>query len=54
MFLELFRYVPYLKDERIKVQSFISGLSLPFKDQIEYNEPWDLEEVIEKVKHCYE
>ena len=25
-FLELLRYVPYLKDENVKVQQFISGL----------------------------
>jgi hypothetical protein len=26
-FLELMRYVPYIKDEKIKMQRFISGLS---------------------------
>lgn len=37
MFLELLRYVPYLKDEKMKVHRFISGLPLIFKDQIEYD-----------------
>lgn len=34
--LELLRYVPCLKDEATKVQRFICGLPLAFKDQIEY------------------
>jgi len=33
---------------------FINGLPVEFKDQIEYDEPWSLEEVIKKLKHCYE
>lgn len=37
-FLELLRYVTYLKDEKKKVQRFISGLPLVFKDHIEYDE----------------
>jgi len=38
-FLELLRYVPYLKNENTKVQRFISGLPLAFKAWIEYDEP---------------
>lgn len=52
-FLELLRYVPYLKDEKTKVQSFMSGLPLAFKYRIEYDEPRSLEEVIRKLEHCY-
>ena len=29
-------------------------MPLEFKDQIEYDEPWTLQEVIGKLKHCYE
>jgi len=53
-FLELFRYVPYLKDEKTKVQRFISGLPLAFKGGIEYDEPRSLEEFIDKLKNYYE
>lgn len=38
-FLELLRYVPYLKDKKTKIQWFIIGLPLSFKDQIEFDEP---------------
>lgn len=50
-FLDLFRYVSYLKDEKTKVQRFINGLLITFKDQIEYDNPRSLEEVIGKLKH---
>lgn len=53
-FLEFLRYVPYLKDEKTKFQRFISGLSFKFKDQLAYDEPQSLEEIIEKLKHCHE
>ena len=53
-FLELLRYVPYLKDEKTKVQRFINRFPLAFKDHNEYDEPRSLEEVIKKLKHCYE
>jgi len=31
-FLELFRYVPYLKEEKAKVQRFISGFPVAYRD----------------------
>jgi len=36
-FLELLRYVPYLKDENTNSQRFISGIPLTFKDRNEYD-----------------
>jgi len=53
-FLELFRYLLYLNDEKDKFQRFVSGFPLAFKDWIEYDEPWSLEEFIGKLSHCYE
>ena len=52
--LELLRYVPYLKDEKKNIQRFISRFPLTFKDPIDYDEPWSLEEVIGKSNHYYE
>lgn len=46
--------MPYLKDEKTKIQRFVSGFPLEFKDHIEYDEPQTLKEVIGKLKHCYE
>jgi len=53
-FLEFLRYIPYLKEEKVNIQRFISGLSVTFKDKIEYDEPILFEEAIRKFKDCYE
>eukprot|EP00253_Pinus_taeda_P019959 PITA_19959 len=53
-FLELLRYVPYLTNEKTIGQRFVSGFPLTFRDRIEYAKPRSLEEVIGKLKHCYE
>ena len=37
--LELLRHVPYLREEKAKVQIFISGLPIAYRDQIEFDEP---------------
>ena len=34
-FLELLSYVRYIKDEKVKVQHFLSGLPQSYKDRIE-------------------
>lgn len=44
--LELLRYMPYLKEEKDKIQRLISGLLVAFKDRIEFNKPRSLEEAI--------
>ena len=48
------RYVPYIKDEKVKVQRFISGLPKSFQDIIEFHEPKTLEDTIRKARYCYE
>ena len=53
-FLELLRYVRYIKDEKVKVQHFLSGLPQSYKDIIEFYEPRTLEEEIMKDNYCYE
>ena len=53
-FLELLRYVRYIRDEKVKVQHFLSGLPQSYKDRIEFYEPRTLEEAIRKAKYCYE
>ena len=53
-FLELLRYVRYIKDEKLKIQHYLSGLPQSYKDKIEFYEPRTLEEAIRKAKYCYE
>ena len=52
--LELLRYVKYIKDEKVKIQLFLSGLPQSYKYKIEFYEPKTLEEAISKPKYCYE
>lgn len=53
IFLELLRYVHYLKEEKAKIQIFISGLQIKFKEGVEFDEPISLEDAILKLKHYY-
>lgn len=50
-FLELLRYVPYLKEEKEKIQRSISGMSIAFKYMIKFDEPRSLEEAIIKLNN---
>ena len=53
-FLSLLRYVPYIVDEKPKVQRFLSCLPYHIKDRIEYGNPKNLEEAMRKENFCYE
>jgi hypothetical protein len=51
-FLDLLRYVPYIKEEKEKVQCFISGLPKDYRNIIEFDERKTLEGTIRKVTYC--
>jgi len=53
-FLSLLRYVPYIAEEKPKVQRFLSYLLAIYKDRIKYDDPKTLEEAMRKAKVCYE
>ena len=53
-FLELLRYVRYIKDEKVKIHHFFSGFPQSYKDRIEFYEPRTLEEAIGKAKYFYD
>ena len=53
-FLSLLRYVPYIVDEKPKVQQFLSCLPFHIKDIIEYDNPKTLEEAMRKAIFFYE
>ena len=53
-FLELLRYVWYIRDDKVNIQSFLSVLPQPYKDRIEFDEPRTLEEKISKAKYFYD
>ena len=45
-FLELLKYVSFIKDEMVKTHRYLSGLPLFFSDKIQYDDPKTLEETI--------
>ena len=52
-FMSLLHYVPYIVDEKPKVQRFSSCLPFHIKDIIEYDNPKTLEEAMQKAYFCY-
>ena len=53
-FLELLIYVDFIKDEKVKIQRFLSGLPESYRDEIQYDRPRNLKDSIWKEKHLYE
>ena len=53
-FLDLLRFVPYIKEEKVKVQRFLSCLLEAYKDTIEFDNPKTLDEVLRKARLFYE
>jgi len=49
--LELLRYVGFMKDEKVKVQRFLSGLPSFYSDKIRFDEPRTLDEAIRKAEY---
>jgi hypothetical protein len=53
-FLELLKYVPFIKDEAVKIQRYLSGLPPSIGDKIQYDDPKTMEEMIRREKCLYE
>jgi hypothetical protein len=53
-FLGLLKYVGFIKDEKVNIHRFFSGLPSFYKDKIQYDEPRTLIETIRKNKYMYE
>ena len=52
--LELLHYVPYIKEEKIKIWRFLSFLPTYFAHKIEFDSPKSLDEALYKARLCYE
>jgi hypothetical protein len=53
-FLGLLKYVGFIKDEKVKIQRFLSGIPSFYKEKIQNDEPRNLTETIRKAKYLYE
>ena len=54
IFLDLLHYVPYIKEEKVKIQHFLGCLPPSFQDRIEFNMPMNLDTTLYKSRLCYE
>jgi hypothetical protein len=54
IFLELLRYVDFIKDESVNIQIFLSGIPLIFNDKIQYDDPKTLDEAKIRAKCLYD
>jgi hypothetical protein len=53
-FLELLKYVSFIKDEQVKIQRYLSGMPSFISDKIQYDDPKTLEETIRRDKFLYD
>jgi hypothetical protein len=53
-FLELLKYVSFIKDETVKIQRYLNGLPSFISDKIQYDDPKTLEETIRRAKFLYD
>jgi hypothetical protein len=53
-FFELLKYVDFIKDKKVKIQRFLSGLPSLYSDKIQYDNPKTLEETIRRARNLYE
>ena len=53
-FLELLRFVPYIWEDKVKIQWFLSCLPQFYKDRIKFNNPKSLIQVFGKARMCYD
>ena len=54
MFLEILNYADFIKDEKVNIQRFLSGLPESYRDKIQYDRSKNLKDSIWKEKHLYE
>eukprot|EP00253_Pinus_taeda_P021672 PITA_21672 len=53
-FTSLLRYVPYIREEKAKVQRFVSSLPPYMRERIEFDNPKSMDEVICKARIFYQ
>jgi hypothetical protein len=54
IFLELLKYVPFIKEETVNIQRYLSGLPSSNSDKIQYDDLKTMEETIRREKCLYD
>ena len=53
-FTNLLRYVPYIREEKEKVQRFLNFFPVVYKEKIEFDNPKTMDEAVRKARLCYQ
>jgi hypothetical protein len=53
-YLELLKYVSFIKEEQVNIQRYLSGVPSFISDKIQYDDPNTLEETIRRDKFIYD
>ena len=53
-FLDLLHYVPYIKDEKVKIQQFLECLPSNFRERIEFDMWKNLDTMLHKARLYYD
>jgi hypothetical protein len=53
-FLNLLKYVSFIKEEPVNIQRYLSGFPSFISDKIQYDDPKTLEETIRQDKYLYD
>lgn len=53
-FTSLLRYIPYIREEKAKVQRFVSSFPPYMRERIDFNNPKSMDEAICKARICYQ
>lgn len=53
-FTSLLWYVPYMQEEKAKIQWFISNLPNFMKEKLEFKYPKTMDGVVHKARICYQ
>jgi hypothetical protein len=54
IFLELLKYVSFIKDETVNIHRYLSGMPSFIIEKIQYDDPKNLEETIRRAKCLYD
>ena len=54
IFIDLLHYVPYIKDEKVKIQQFLGCLPTNFQERIEFKMPKTLDTTLHTTRLFYE
>ena len=53
-FLELLKYIAFIKDEKVKIHRYLSGLPPFISHKIQYDDPNTLDKIIRHAKCLYD